>query len=160
MPVASVRPKIVSISSIPFTPVSLPPIVSRSEASFSRFDPLSDRIGASAVTASSAMPLHPQLLVYGLDADFFELVDGYGDVHHLVGVSDCFGDTGENFPVVHLERHTDAQFGEDGGHNFDQFHFIEQAPAADHVHVALVEFAVASFLRTVGPPHRAESGNV
>ena len=39
-------------------------------------------------------------------------------------------------------------------HNLDQFDLGKQTVCSHHIHVALVELAVAAFLRTIGTPHR------
>ena len=50
--------------------------------------------------------------------------------------------------------HANAEPLEHGVNNLHEFHLVEQRVGANHVGVALIELAVASFLRTVGAPHR------
>ena len=88
-----------------------------------------------------------------LQPDLLELVDGHGDVRHLVCMADGFGYAVENLAVVHLQRDADAQRREDPLDDLHQLHLAQQRARADHVHVALVEFAVTPLLRTVGTPH-------
>ena len=40
--------------------------------------------------------------------------------------------------------------------DLNQLQFADQAVTADHIHVALVELAIAAFLRTVGTPYRLD----
>ena len=94
-----------------------------------------------------------QLGLHVVQPDLFELVDGDGDVHHHVGMADRLGDAEQDFAVVHLQRHADAQRPEHALDDFDQFDLAQQRAGADHVDVALVEFAVTAFLRPVGAPY-------
>ena len=92
------------------------------------------------------------LFLYFVQADFIQLVDGDGDVHHFVGGAGNLGEAREDLAVVDVDAHAHAQFGKDGVHHLHQLQFVHLASAADNVHVALVEFTVAAFLGTVGPP--------
>ncbi len=93
-----------------------------------------------------------QFGLHVVQPDLLQLVDGDGNVHHLVGVADRLGDAEKNLAVVHLERHADAQRTEHPLDDFDQLDLAQQRPGADNVHVALVEFAVTALLR---PSRRA-----
>ena len=64
-----------------------------------------------------------------------------------------FGDAEEHLAVVDLECHGYAQIAENAFHDLDEFQFAQQAAAADDIYVALVEFTVATFLRSVGTPY-------
>ena len=68
-------------------------------------------------------------------------------------MSDGLRNAVQNFPVIHLERNPDSELAEHLGDDLDQFHFVDQTPAADDVYVALIELPVTTFLRTVGPPY-------
>ena len=68
-------------------------------------------------------------------------------------MADGFGDAEQDLAVVHLQRHADAEGLEHPFDDLDQFDLAQQRARADHVDVALVEFAVAAFLRPVGAPH-------
>ena len=105
--------------------------------------------------------------VYGLTANAFgfefclhvfdtylvEFVDGYCYVHHLVGMTYGLGYSVEDFTVVELEGHIDAEVTEDMFHNLGQLEFAQQTAGTYHVDVALVEFAVPAFLGPVGTPY-------
>ena len=68
-------------------------------------------------------------------------------------MTDGLGDAVENLAVVHLQRHADIQRLEHPLDDLHQLHLAQQRPGADHIDIALVEFAIASLLRTVGPPY-------
>ena len=68
-------------------------------------------------------------------------------------MADRLGDAEQDFAVVHLQRHADAQRPEHALDDLDQFDLAQQRAGADHVDVALVEFAVTAFLRPVGAPY-------
>ena len=89
-------------------------------------------------------------------ADLIQLVDGDGDVHHLVREAADLGKARQNFAVVDFYQHAHVQQGEHPVHHLHQFQFVHLRAAADDIHIALIELAVASFLRTVGPPDRLD----
>ena len=95
----------------------------------------------------------PQFGIYVLQSDFIHLVDGDGNVRQAIRVADGFGDACQDFPVVHQQPHADVQAAVHLVYHLHQFRLVQQRVAAHHVHVALVELPVASFLRTVCPPH-------
>ncbi len=65
-----------------------------------------------------------------------------------------------NLTVVNLDTNTNTEAGEYSIDNLHQFHLVQQGITAYHISIALIELTIASFLRTVGAPHRAESDNV
>ena len=93
-----------------------------------------------------------QFGLHVVDTDLLQLVDRHRDVDHLVGMADRLGDAVENLAVVHSERHGDAQLAENALDDLHQLHLVQQRTRAHDVNVALVEFAVAAFLRPVGTP--------
>ena len=91
----------------------------------------------------------------GLDAlepDLVQLVDGDGDVHHPLREAADLREAGEDLAVVDLDAHADTQKGEHAVHHLHQLELVDLRGGADHVHVALVELAVAALLRPVRPP--------
>ena len=54
------------------------------------------------------------------------------------------------FELEDVQAHADTQSAVHFLHNLHQFHFAHQRVGPDYVHVALIKFAVATFLRTVG----------
>ena len=71
----------------------------------------------------------------------------------FVGGADVVGNACKDFSVVDFKGYFDTQFLEHGIDHLYQFQLVEQGGAANHVGIALVEFAVAAFLRAVGTPH-------
>ena len=91
----------------------------------------------------------------GLDAlepDLVQLVDGDGDVYHPLREAADLREAGKYLAVVDLDAHADAEEGEHAVHHLHQLELIDLRGGADHVHVALVELAVAALLGTVRPP--------
>ena len=70
-----------------------------------------------------------------------------------VGLAGNLGQAGEDLPVVDLDAHAHAHAAEDIVHDLDQFEFIQQRLASDHIDVTLVKLAVTALLRPVGPPY-------
>ena len=68
-------------------------------------------------------------------------------------MADGLGDTEKNLAVVHLQCDADAQRFEDPFDDLHQLDLAQQRACADHIDVALVEFAVTALLGTVGTPH-------
>ena len=68
-------------------------------------------------------------------------------------MTDRFGYAVQYFTVIYLECYSNAEPLENFGDDLDQIDLAEQAAAADHVDVALIELAVSPFLRPVGPPN-------
>ena len=68
-------------------------------------------------------------------------------------MSTSFGDAGQHLAVVNLHSYIDTQVVENHINHLHQLQLVEQRGAANHVGVALVELAVAAFLRPVGAPH-------
>ena len=56
--------------------------------------------------------------------------------------------------VVELDGDPDPEAGKNIMDDLNQFHFIQEGIAANHIHIALVELAVTPFLGLVGPPYR------
>ncbi len=96
----------------------------------------------------------PQFRIDVVQTDFVHLVDGNGDIRQLFRVSDVLGDARQDFPVIEQQTHTDIQTAVHFVHDLNQFHFVQQGVAADHIHVALVKLPVTSLLWPVGAPHR------
>ena len=88
-----------------------------------------------------------------VETDLIEFVDGHGDVDNLVGRTDHFGNAGEDFAVVDLDGDANTEAGEDFVDNLHEFDLIEERIGADNVGIALVELAIAAFLRTIGAPN-------
>ena len=109
--------------------------------------------GLQAGDGLVADALFAQFGVHVVQPYFVELVDGHGDVYNLVRRIDDLGDASQNLPVVNLCADTYAEVGKHSVDDLHEFHLIEQRVAPHDVGIALVEFAVASLLRTVGPPH-------
>ena len=63
------------------------------------------------------------------------------------------GEPCEHLAVVDSQRHPDTEAAVDLVHDLDELELAELAAAADHIHVALVEFAVTALLGAVGAPH-------
>ena len=99
-----------------------------------------------------AQPALFEFVVNGFYADLIEFVDCYSDVHYLIRRTDDFGDTGKDLTVVNMQAHTDAETAIDLLYDLDKFQLTEQAVRTNDIHVALIELAVTSFLRTVGTP--------
>ena len=92
---------------------------------------------------------------FGLDAlkpDLVQFVDGYSDIHDPLRETADLREAGEDLAVVDLDAHADTQKGEHAVHHLHQFELVDLRGGADHVHVALVELAVAALLRPVCPP--------
>ena len=85
-----------------------------------------------------------------------QFVDGDGDVHHALRESADLREAGEDLAVVDLDEDIDPEQGEHPVHDLHQFQLIDLGLGADHVHVALVELAVAALLGTVRPPDRLD----
>ena len=102
----------------------------------------------------TAQPAFFQLFTYFLFADFIQLVDGSADVGQFVGFAYHFGNAGEDFAVVNLDDHGDSKRLENLIGNLHQFGFVEQAGAANDIHIALIELAIAALLGSVGTPYR------
>ncbi len=83
-----------------------------------------------------------------------QLVYGYCDVHDALGRADEFGDAGQNLTVVQLDGYADAQARKYLVDKLQQLDLAQQRVGTHHVGVALVELAVAAFLRAVGTPYR------
>ena len=88
--------------------------------------------------------------------DLVELVDGDGDIHHALREAADLREAGEDLAVVDLDEDIDPEQGEHPVHDLHQFQLIDLGLGADHVHVALVELAVAALLGTVRPPDRLD----
>ena len=88
-----------------------------------------------------------------VETDLVEFVDGHGDVDNLVGRTDHFGNAGEDFAVVDLDGDANTEAGEDFVDNLHEFDLIEERIGADNVGIALVELAIAAFLRAIGAPN-------
>ena len=71
----------------------------------------------------------------------------------LSAAADHFCNAGENFAVVDLDGDTNAEAGEDFVDNLHEFDLIEERIGTDDVGIALVELAIAAFLRTIGAPN-------
>ena len=94
-----------------------------------------------------------QFFVNLVETNLVEFVDSHGDVHDFVGSSEHFCNTGEEFAVVDFDGNTDAKAREHFVNDLHQLHLVEERVATHHVSIALIEFAIASFLRTVGAPN-------
>ena len=55
-----------------------------------------------------------------------ELVDSYGDIHNLVGLTDNLCYAGENLAVVHLNAHANAKLKVHGINHLHEVHLVEQ----------------------------------
>ncbi len=96
------------------------------------------------------------LLQLGVDivqTYLIQLIDGHGNIHNLVRLTDDFGNAAQYLAIVNLDTDTDAEAGEYRVYNLHQFHFVQQGITAYHVSVALIELTITPFLRTVGAPH-------
>lgn len=86
-----------------------------------------------------------------------QLVNRYGNVHYLIGLTDNLGNAAQYLAVVDFNAYTDAETRKYGIDYLHQFHFIQQGVAAHHIGITLIELTITPFLRTVGTP--VESGN-
>ena len=101
-------------------------------------------------------PCGGEFFVDLVETDLVEFVDSYGDVDNLVGRADHFGNAGEDFAVVDLDGDANTEAGEDFVDNLHEFDLIEERIGADNVGIALVELAIAAFLRAIGTPNRLD----
>ena len=97
-----------------------------------------------------------QLIVHFVRTNLVQFVNRHGDVHYLVRRAYHLGYSAEDLAVVQLQAYADTQAAVHLLHNLYQLQFAHQAVRSYHVHVALVELAVAPFLRTVGTPYRLD----
>ena len=95
-----------------------------------------------------------QFFVDLVETNLIEFVDSYGNIYDFVGSSEHFCNTGEEFAVVDFDSNADAKACEHFVNDLHQFHLVEERIATHYVRIALIEFAIASFLRTVGAPNR------
>ena len=94
-----------------------------------------------------------QFFVDLVETNFVEFIDSHGDIHDFVGSSEYFCNTGEEFAVIDFNCNADAKAREHFVNDLHQFDLVEKRIATHHVSIALIEFAIASFLRTVGAPN-------
>ena len=127
--------------------------MARRLSSFSAFVALEVQDGLEAGNGFLADAFLAQFGIDSVAANFVHFVDGDGDVCEFVGIADGLGDACQDFPVVDEQPHADVQAAVDFINHLDEFRFVQEGVAAHDVHVALVKFAVASFLRPVGAPH-------
>ena len=94
-----------------------------------------------------------QLLIDIIQTNLVEFVDGNGDIHDFIGLTNHFGNTGEYLSVVDLDLHINTKTCEYGIDNLHEFNLIEQGVATDNIGITLIELAVATTLWTVGTPY-------
>ena len=103
-----------------------------------------------------ANAIRTQFLIDIFQTNLVELVNGHGNVHDLVCLTDNLGDTCQNLAVVDFDANSHTELREDGIDNLHQFDLIQQGIGTNDIGIALVELAVTTFLRTVGTPHRLD----
>ena len=100
--------------------------------------------------------LFAHFVLHCIQADLVQFIYGDCDVHHLVRRSADLGEAGQDLPVIDLKRHSDIQQAENLIHYLHQFQLVQLGLGPYHVHVALVELAVAALLGTVRTPYRLD----
>ena len=94
-----------------------------------------------------------QLGIHLVETYLVELVDGDGNVDNFLGSPYPLGNTAQYLAVVQFDGYPYAQTGKHLVDHLDKFHLVQQRVGTHHIGIALVELAVTSLLRTVGPPH-------
>ena len=94
-----------------------------------------------------------QFFVYIVNTYLVQFVYGYGYINNAFGLTNHFGYTCKDLSVVNVQRNADTEAAIHLLHNLNELHFAEQGVRAYHIHIALIELAVATFLWTVSTPY-------
>ena len=98
-------------------------------------------------------PFVEQLFVHIVDTNLVQFVDSYGDINDALGLTDDFGYACEYLAVVDMQRNANTETAIDLCYYLNKLHLAEQGVRTYYIHVALIELAVATFLRTVSTPY-------